>query len=177
MCVTKPPTTCPTGQILSNGACVTPPPGACPPGQEPVNGVCQPTGVSCPGGFVDASGNCISLTAPAPIGGVCPTGWQIDSAGNCTPAGSETNPYSLYLPANDTAPIDNTAAAAAAAACVAGDFQDLAGNCWPSGVAGWLEASTLIAGTPNYEIVGAAAAAALGLFLLMSRKPAKAVRR
>jgi len=174
-----PPKICPTGQTIVNGVCTTTlPPGACPTGEEPVNGVCQPTGVSCPGGFVDASGNCISLTAPAPINGVCPVGWQIDSAGNCTPAGSETNPYSLYLPAGDTAPID-TGAAAAASTCVAGDFQDLEGNCWPNGIQGWLEASTIIAGTPNYEIVGGAAGVAALAFYLLTRRPAakKAARR
>jgi len=103
---------------------------------------------------------------------VCPTGWQIDSAGNCTEAGNETNPYSLYLPASDTASgsADTNPATPAATACASGQFQDSAGACWPDTFSGWLEASTLFAGYPNYEVAGGAAAAALVLFLLMRRK-------
>jgi hypothetical protein len=155
---------------LQNGVCVTPPPapGTCPAGQYPVNGVCEPTSVLCPGGTVDASGNCIPPGTPVAVGGVCPTGFQIDSAGNCTPAGSETNPYSLYLPADDE-PGGNadTTAAATAVTCSTGYFADLAGACWPDTLIGWLQSSTLIAGVPNMEVVGGGVAAALGLFLII----------
>jgi hypothetical protein len=173
-CVTPAPT-CPTGYTFENGICVsTTGPATCPAGEYPVNGVCEATPVPCPGGYVDASGNCVPVNAPVPSNGVCPNGWQIDSAGNCTPAGSESNPYSLYLPSNDVPSPDTNPAVPAG--CATGDFQDLAGNCFPNTLVGWMEASTLVAGVPNYEIVGGAAAGALILFLMMSGNKTKPTR-
>jgi len=155
------------------------PPGACPSGKYPVNGVCEATGTSCPSGYVDASGNCVPLSAPAASAGTCPTGYQIDSAGNCTPAGAEHNPYSLYLPAGDVAPggTATPATAAAVSACATGYFADNSGNCFPNTLQGWLQASTLITGVPNYEVAGGAVAVAIVGFLLMSGKSKPAARK
>jgi hypothetical protein len=179
---TTPPGTCQPGYYPVNGVCEpTTPPGTCQPGYYPVNGVCEPTSVPCPGGTVDASGNCVPTGGPNPTNGTCPPGWQLDSAGHCTPAGSEANPYSLYLPpASNAVP----AGATPAGTCGTGFFTDSAGSCCANGtpvdasgvcaptpnpILTWLEASTLIPGVPNYEVAGGALAALAAVFLLTHR--------
>jgi hypothetical protein len=183
-CVATVPTTCPTGESVQNGVCapivcptgeelqgstcVTLPPGACPTGQYPVAGVCSAyPGPPCPGGWVDADGNCVQLNAPAATDGTCPSGFELDSSGNCIATSNVQNPYSLYLPGSETGSDTGETPAATPTTCAAGQFMDSAGNCWPDTFMGWMEASTLITGVPNMEVVGGAAVAAVGLFLVI----------
>jgi hypothetical protein len=64
---TTPTTTCPTGQVLQNGACVpqtTPPSSGCPSGQTLVNGVCtSPAGSVCNAPQIKVNGACITPVA------------------------------------------------------------------------------------------------------------------
>jgi hypothetical protein len=157
----------PPGQPAPTCVPITTTPGTCPSGEYPVDGVCTPTAVPCPGGSVDAAGNCVPTGAPVPVGGVCPSGWEIDSANNCILTSNVNNPYSLYLPSSETGGDTGQTPALTPTTCATGQFMDSAGNCWPDTLAGWMEASTLIAGVPNMEVVGGGAVAAVALFLLI----------
>jgi hypothetical protein len=178
-CLPNPGTVVCTGNdILVDGVCVAPGTVVCPTGQYPVNGVCVPVQTPCPGGFVDADGNCVQSNAPVAVGGACPSGWELDDAGNCVSVSDVSNPYSLYLPATDT----NQGTAdmnplPSSAACAAGDFADSSGNCFPDTLQGWLQASTLWPGIPNLDVVGGAlGVGVLALFLIHGRGKAKAKR-
>jgi hypothetical protein len=171
------PLICPTGQTIVNGKCAQPGTVVCPSGQYPVNGVCVPVQTTCPGGFVDADGNCVQVGSPTPVGGACPSGWELDSSGNCISVSAVTNPYSLYLPASDmpgaTTSGDANPALPAATPCATGQFADLNGACWPNGLEGWLEASTIFAGYPNMEVVGGALGIGVIILLALHGKKAK----
>lgn len=164
---TCPPISCPQGQTLQNGVCAAPGTVVCPQGEYPVAGVCVPVPVPCPGGFVDADGNCIQSGAPTPINGTCPPSYALDSAGNCVSVQTDRNPYSLYLPTSDTTTGSPAATTPAATGCPTGEFADSSGNCFPDTLMGWLQASTLWAGRPNYEVVGGVLGIGAVLFLAM----------
>jgi hypothetical protein len=69
-----PPTSCPSGETLSNGKCV--PPTNCPSGESLVNGQCVPPS-GCPSGEVASGGQCV----PPPT---CPSGETL-TGGQCVP--------------------------------------------------------------------------------------------
>jgi hypothetical protein len=180
-CLPLPGTVVCTGNdVLVNGVCVPPGTVTCPTGEYPVNGVCVPVQVPCPGGFVDADGNCVQSGAPQPVGGACPSGWELDSAGNCISVSNVNNPYSLYLPASDlNQPTAGTADMnpLPPATCPTGDFADKTGQCFPDTLQGWLQASTLWPGVPNLDVVGGAlGVGVLALLFIHGRGKAKAKR-
>jgi hypothetical protein len=107
----------------------------------------------------------VQLNAPAPVGGVCPSGFELDSSNNCVAVSNVSNPYSLYLPSSEIGSDTGQTPAVTPTTCATGQFMDAAGNCWPDTFMGWMEASTLITGVPNMEVVGGAAVAAVALFL------------
>jgi len=80
---------------------------------------------------------------------------------------TDRNPYSLYLPTSDTTTGSPAATTPAATGCPTGEFADSSGNCFPDTLMGWLQASTLWAGRPNYEVVGGVLGIGAVLFLAM----------